>query len=68
MTSSRGWLEVRVDGRLLSTVSLQRSTTAHRRVVWATTWATSGTRTIELRVVRTSSRPLSSLDAFVVLK
>jgi hypothetical protein len=68
VSSSRGWLEIRVNGGLLKTVSLSKSSLAHRRIVWAATYSTSGTRTIELRVVRTSDRPLVSMDAFITLK
>jgi hypothetical protein len=31
-------------------------------------WASSGTRTIEVRVLGTSGRPRVELDAFVVLR
>jgi hypothetical protein len=67
-STSRGWLEVRVNGVLVKTVSLRKSSVAHRRVVWAVTYSTSATRAIELRVVRSSARPLVSLDALIVLK
>jgi hypothetical protein len=37
-------------------------------VVYAASWATSGTHTIELRCLGTAGRPLISLDALVILK
>jgi hypothetical protein len=35
--------------------------------MYSASWATSRTRTIELRVAGTSGRPTVSLDGFVVL-
>jgi hypothetical protein len=51
-----------------TTVDLRTSSTQHRRVVYARTFGSSGTHTIEWRVLGTSGRPMVSLDAFVVLR
>ena len=67
-SAKRGWLEIRVNGTLLKTVSLKTSSVAHRRIVWAGSWSNSATRTIELRVVRDGNRPRVSLDGLLFLK
>jgi subtilisin family serine protease len=65
---TRGKARVYVDGVYRATIDLRTSTLQHRRVVYARTFSTSGTHTIELRVLGTAGRPMVSLDAFVVLQ
>jgi hypothetical protein len=65
---ARSWLEVRIDGTYVGTVSLASATTRHRQIVYSKSWSTSGTHTIALRVVTSSTRKVASLDALVVLK
>jgi subtilisin family serine protease len=65
---SRGRMSVYIDGVYKATVDLYSSTTTYRKVVYSASWATSKTRTIELRVAGTSGRPTVSLDGFVVLR
>jgi hypothetical protein len=66
-SSTRGKARVYIDGVYRATIDLRTSTLQHRRVVYARTFSTSGTHTIELRVLGTAGRPMVSLDAFVVL-
>ena len=68
VSPTRGWFEVRIDGVFVGKVSLASSSLKHRQTVFSTAWETSGTHTIELRVVRSSLRPKASLDALVVLR
>jgi hypothetical protein len=66
-SATRGQARVYIDGVYRATIDLRTSTTQHRRVVYARSFGSSGTHTIELRVVGTAGRPMVSLDAFVVL-
>jgi hypothetical protein len=56
-----------VDGVYKATVDLYSSSAIYRKVVYSASWASSGTRTIELQVAGTSGRPTVSLDGFIVL-
>ncbi|HSJ60602.1 MAG TPA: S8 family serine peptidase, partial [Jiangellaceae bacterium] len=67
-SSSRAWVEVRIDGTLVGTYSLRSSTTKARQVVFSRRWSSVATRTIELRAVTSSTRKLVSLDAFIVTR
>ncbi|MFL5680216.1 MAG: hypothetical protein ACJ77B_06410 [Chloroflexota bacterium] len=60
---SRGSARVYVDGVLVKTVSLYAPMSASRRVLFATTWATSATRTVVIIVVGTAGHPRVDLDA-----
>ena len=62
--STRGKVKVYVDGVLKATVTLTASSTANRRLVYVTSYATSASHTIKLVVA--SGRV--DLDAFVVLR
>jgi subtilisin family serine protease len=67
-STSRGWLRIHVDGVLVKTVSLRTSTLQHRRILYAREWPASGTHTIKVTAVTSGSRPLVSLDAFIVVR
>jgi hypothetical protein len=67
-SSSRAWVEVRIDGAYIGKVSLWASSLKARQIIFSRSWLTSATRTIELRTVTSSSRKLVSLDAFVVTR
>ena len=67
-SATRGQVKIYVDGAYRATIDLRSSTLQHRRVVYALSFGSSGTHTIQLRVVGTSGRPMVSLDAFVVLR
>lgn len=63
----RGSAEVYVDGAFSSTVSLNAPSRATRRIVFATSWASQGTHTIEVVVLGTPGHPRVDVDAFVHL-
>jgi subtilisin family serine protease len=67
-SSSRAWVEVRIDGTSVGTFSLWASSTKARQTIYSKAWSSSGTHTIELRTVTSSSRKLVSLDAFIVTR
>jgi hypothetical protein len=62
---TRGKAEIYVDGIRVATVDLYAATSAHQKVVWASSWTTATSRTIRVRVLGTSGRPRVDLDAFV---
>jgi subtilisin family serine protease len=64
---TRGKASIYIDGVYRATIDLRTSTTQHRRVVYARSFGSSGSHTIELRVLGTAGRPMVSLDGFVVL-
>ena len=67
-SATRGKVKVYIDGVYRATVDLRTSTTQHRRVVYARSFATSGTHTIQVVALGTTGRPMVSIDAFVVLR
>lgn len=66
--ATRGRISVYIDGVYKATVDLYSSANVYRKVVYSASWASSKTRTIEVRVAGTSGRPTISLDGFIVLK
>lgn len=64
---SRGSAEVWVDGSYRTTISLRRSASLSRAVVFATSWGDAGAHSIEIRVLGTSGHPRVDVDAFIVL-
>ena len=52
-----------LNGTLVATVNLQSVTGATREVVFAKTWATAKTRTIEIRINATAGHPRVDIDA-----
>jgi Bacterial Ig domain len=67
-SASRGSAQVYVDGVLARTVSLHRSTTIARQVVFSARWATSGPHTLRIVVVGTAGHPRVDVDTFVVAR
>ena len=65
---TRGSAKVWVDGVLVKTVRTYHASTLVRRVLWAISWATSGTHTIVIRPAGTSGHPRIDLDAIVLVK
>jgi hypothetical protein len=63
----RGMAEVFIDGALVTTVDLYRSTAAHRQIVFTRSWATTRPHTLKLVVLGTSGRPRVDVDAFVIV-
>jgi hypothetical protein len=68
MSRSRGRVQVWVDGVLVKTADLYRSTISYRRVVCTRTWSVSGTHTVRLVVLGTAGRPRVDLDAILILR
>jgi Calcineurin-like phosphoesterase len=65
---SRGAATVYLDGTLVRTVHLHRSSRAARRMVFRWAWPTSGSHTLTIRVVGTARHPAVDIDGFVVLE
>lgn len=63
---TRGRARVYVNGVLKQTVNLYSATGGQRRIVYATRWSTSASRTITIRVVGTAGHPRVDLDGIVV--
>ncbi|HEX4935376.1 MAG TPA: hypothetical protein VFV33_19480, partial [Gemmatimonadaceae bacterium] len=63
----RGKARIYVDGQHVATVDLQRSSAAHRQVLWARAWAGAGAHSISVQVVGTRGRPRVDVDAFVIV-
>ncbi|MGE5155919.1 MAG: hypothetical protein ACM3JP_00290 [Betaproteobacteria bacterium] len=61
---NRGSARVYVDGVYKATISLYASTYSARRIVWAYTWASSGSHKITIVVVGTAGHPRVDVDAF----
>jgi len=62
---------VYIDGTLVKTVNLYSSTYRHRRVIFLTTWGSSGSHTIQIKVISKSAGSSGSridLDAYLTLK
>jgi hypothetical protein len=64
---SRGKARVYVDGTLVQTVDLYRSTTRYRQVVFSRDLP-EGTHTIRIVALATSGRPRVDIDGFTVLR
>jgi len=67
-SSSRAWVQIRIDGTSVGTFSLYASSAKARRIIYSKAWSTSGTHTVQLRTATSSTRKLTSLDAFVVTR
>ena len=65
-SATRGSAQVYIDGVLVKTVSLKKTTTTHRQVVFGTSWATAGPHTIQIVVLGTAGHPRVDLDALVL--
>jgi hypothetical protein len=62
-----GSAKVYIDGVYAATVSLYRSSSLSRALVYAKTWASNRTHTIKVVVVGTAGHPRVDIDAFVRL-
>ena len=65
---NRGIGYVYIDGTYVGSVDSYASATQWRSVVFARSWASSGTHTITIKVAGTSGRPTIDLDAFAILR
>ncbi len=63
---NRGKANVYVNGVLKGTVNLYNATTQTQRVVWSTTFSTSATRTLTIKVLGTTGRPRVDFDGVIV--
>lgn len=63
---NRGKASIYVNGIKVATIDLAASTMLKQRLVWSTTWASSATRTVMIRVAGTAGRPRVDVDGFVV--
>ncbi len=65
---SRGKARVYVDDVLVDTISLYRSSSSYRRIMYSKAWTTSGAHTIRIEVVGTAGHPRVDMDAFLVIR
>jgi len=63
-----GKAEVWIDGVKITTLDLRSSSAQARKVVFTQSWPSSGSHTLEVRVLGTPSRPRVDIDAFVILR
>ena len=64
----RGKARIIIDGKRVAVIDLGRGRHSQRRLVWATTWSTSGRHTLRIQVLGTHGRPRVDLDAFLVMR
>ena len=65
---TRGSVRVYVDNVYQGPLSLYRSPSASRMLVYGTSWTANGTHTVKFVVVGTAGRPRVDIDAWVVLR
>jgi len=65
--SSRGSAKIYIDGVYTATVSLHKSSSVARSLVYAKAFPSNGTHTIKIVVVGTAGHPRIDIDAFVRL-
>ena len=65
---TRGKAKVYVDGKLVRTVDLRRSTFHARAAVYSKRWSTARKHTIKIVVLRTSGRSMVAIDGFGIVK
>jgi len=63
-----GKAKVYVDGVLVSTIDLYRSTSQSRVVLFSHAWSTVATHTVRVVVVGTAGRPRVDIDAFAIAR
>jgi subtilisin family serine protease len=63
-----GKARIFVDGTLVSTIDLSRSSAQSRVVLFSRSWTTIAAHTVRVEVVGTSGRPRVDIDGFVVLR
>ena len=67
-STTRGSVRVYVDNVYKGPLSLYRSPSASRMLVFGTSWTANGTHTVKFVVVGTAGRPRVDIDAWVVLR
>jgi hypothetical protein len=63
---TRGKAQISINGVLKATVDLWSSTLRTKHLIWQTTFASSATRTITIKVLGTAGRPRVDIDGFIV--
>ena len=63
---TRGWARVYVNGHLVKSINLRAANNAHRRILFATSWSKSTSRTVTIRISGTAGHPRGDIDAFIV--
>jgi hypothetical protein len=63
---TRGVAAIYVNGIYVASVDLYAATFVRQAVVWTRNWASSATRTVEIRVLGTAGRPRVDIDGFWV--
>ncbi len=63
---TRGKAAIYINGSLKATVDLWSSTLRTKHLIWQTTYTTSATRTITIKVLGTAGRPRVDVDGFIV--
>lgn len=65
---TRGSARVYIDGSWITDVSLYRSTTLNKAIVYSIRWPSSGVHTVKLVVLGTAGHPRVDLDAFILTR
>jgi hypothetical protein len=63
-----GKAKVYVDGVLVSTIDLYRSTSQSRVVLFSRAWSTVATHTVRVVVLGTAGRPRVDIDGFAIVR
>ena len=66
-SASRGDVKIYIDGLYRATVSLYRSKSLSRVVVYATSWPTAGEHTLRLVVAGTPGHSRVDIDGFLTI-
>jgi hypothetical protein len=64
----QGFAQVRVDGVLVATVSLEASSLGPSQVVWRKGFATTGTHSVQVRLLGTSGRARVEIDGMLTIR
>ncbi len=64
----QGFAQVRVDGVLVASVSLEASAPQPSRVVWRRSWGAVADHAVRIRLLGTTGRPRVEVDAFQVVR
>ena len=67
-SASRGSAKVSVDGTFVKNVSLYRTSSVSRYVVFYTSFASSGSHTVTIEILGTAGHERVDVDAFVILR
>jgi Transglycosylase-like domain len=65
---TRGKARVSIDGKVVKTVDLHRSTFRARATIFSRSWKSAGDHTLTIEVVGTRRHPMIAIDEFLVAK